>query len=306
MDNKNYWEDRMLNIESKTYKQSKALETAIRAEYIIAEKEVQEKIDSFINKYMDKNNLSYSEAIKYLNAAEKESFLKVMEDYKKTINNAELFDDSVKEIINFQFDTVMTKQKITRLESLLSQIDGEIYKKSTKEDLLLTGYIETEYATDYEAVSLGFDKPLQTVLPVGDIRNLMKTPWSGSNFSENLWVNTNKFAEFTHREIVQSFIQGVNAQTLASKIQKKFNSSYSDSIRVARTELNYSLNKATETSYNDNKLKEYEILAKLDNKTSDICREQDGKIYKTKDIKVSVNYPPFHPNCRTTTIPVIN
>lgn len=306
MDSKNYWEDRMLNIESKTYKQSKALETAIRAEYIIAEKEVQEKIDSFINKYMDKNNLSYSEAIKYLNAAEKESFLKVMEDYKKTINNAELFDDEVKDIINFQFDTVMTKQKITRLESLLSQIDGEIYKKSTKEDLLLTGYIETEYATDYEAVSLGFDKPLQTVLPVGDIRNLMKTPWSGSNFSENLWVNTNKFAEFTHREIVQSFIQGTNAQTLASKIQKKFNASYSDSIRVARTELNYSLNKATETSYNDNKVKEYEILAKLDNKTSDICREQDGIIYKTKEIKVNVNYPPFHPNCRSTTIPVIN
>lgn len=301
-----YWEERMNSIESNTYKQSKALEEAIRAEYIIASQDVQSKIDSFINKYMDKNKLSYSEAIKYLNSKEKDSFVKVMEDYKKTINNAILFDDSVKDKINFEFDTVMTKEKITRLESLLSQIDGEIYKKSTKEDGLLTRYIETEYSIDYESVSLGFDKPLQTVLPKEDIRELMKTPWSGKNFSQDLWDNTDKLAEFTHREIVQSFIQGVNSQTLANKIKKRFDNAYSDSVRVARTELNYALNKATERSYVDNQVAKYEILATIDNKTSEICREQDGKIYKTKDIKVSVNYPPFHPYCRTTTIPIIN
>lgn len=43
-------------------------------------------------------------------------------------------------------------------------------------------------------------------------------------------------------------------------------------------------------------------MATLDNRTSSICQEKDGKHYPVDDIQVGINYPPFHPNCRTTTI----
>lgn len=49
-------------------------------------------------------------------------------------------------------------------------------------------------------------------------------------------------------------------------------------------------------------MEEYEILATLDSRTSVICQEKDGKHYPVDDIQVGINYPPFHPNCRTTTI----
>jgi SPP1 gp7 family putative phage head morphogenesis protein len=52
-------------------------------------------------------------------------------------------------------------------------------------------------------------------------------------------------------------------------------------------------------------VKEYEILAVQDRRTSKVCKEQDGKIYKFNKMEVGVNYPPFHPNCRTTIIPVL-
>lgn len=49
-------------------------------------------------------------------------------------------------------------------------------------------------------------------------------------------------------------------------------------------------------------MKEYEILSTLDNRTSQICRSMDGKVFKVSEMQPGVNDSPFHPNCRTTTI----
>ncbi len=54
--------------------------------------------------------------------------------------------------------------------------------------------------------------------------------------------------------------------------------------------------------YKTLEVEEYEILATLDSRTSEICQGKDGLHYKVDEIAVGVNYPPFHPNCRTTTI----
>ena len=45
------------------------------------------------------------------------------------------------------------------------------------------------------------------------------------------------------------------------------------------------------------------MVLTLDLRTSDICRSQDGKTYDIKDYRVGITAPPFHPNCRTDTIP---
>ena len=50
-------------------------------------------------------------------------------------------------------------------------------------------------------------------------------------------------------------------------------------------------------------IERYQILATLDNRTSDICQEMDGQIFSLSEKEEGINYPPFHPNCRTTTIP---
>ena len=48
---------------------------------------------------------------------------------------------------------------------------------------------------------------------------------------------------------------------------------------------------------------EYQYLATLDNRTSDICRELDGKVFKLSEAQTGVNLPPMHPYCRSTTVP---
>lgn len=52
---------------------------------------------------------------------------------------------------------------------------------------------------------------------------------------------------------------------------------------------------------NDDIVIGYRIVATLDGRTSTICRSLDGKEYKLGEGPL----PPFHPGCRTTTVPVL-
>ena len=48
---------------------------------------------------------------------------------------------------------------------------------------------------------------------------------------------------------------------------------------------------------------EYEIVATLDSRTSEICQDMDGKHFPMEDYKVGITAPPFHVYCRSTTVP---
>ena len=50
-------------------------------------------------------------------------------------------------------------------------------------------------------------------------------------------------------------------------------------------------------------VEKYQILATLDNRTSDICQDMDGKVFDFKDYEIGTTAPPFHVNCRSVTIP---
>lgn len=73
---------------------------------------------------------------------------------------------------------------------------------------------------------------------------------------------------------------------------------------VIRTALSHVSNEARNETYrkNDDIIEKYEIVATLDSRTSTICRSLDGLEYEIGKGPM----PPFHPNCRTTTAPVIS
>jgi hypothetical protein len=50
-------------------------------------------------------------------------------------------------------------------------------------------------------------------------------------------------------------------------------------------------------------VEEYEIVATLDSRTSEICQDLDGKHFSMSQFEAGVTAPPFHPWCRTATCP---
>ena len=64
-------------------------------------------------------------------------------------------------------------------------------------------------------------------------------------------------------------------------------------------------NQAELDGYKECGLERYEFSAHLDNRTSEICAEMDGKIFDLKDAQAGTNLPPMHPFCRSSTVPVL-
>jgi hypothetical protein len=72
---------------------------------------------------------------------------------------------------------------------------------------------------------------------------------------------------------------------------------------VVRTAVNHVSTQARQSVHEANSkvIKGEKIVATLDGRTSPICRFQDGRVYKVGQGP----RPPFHPNCRSTVVPVL-
>ena len=86
-------------------------------------------------------------------------------------------------------------------------------------------------------------------------------------------------------------------------LSKKFNTSKAQAGNLIMTENAYFSQLAQKDCFNALDVEKYEIVATLDSHTSEICKEQDGKVYDMKDYQPGITAPPFHNYCRSTTVP---
>ena len=103
--------------------------------------------------------------------------------------------------------------------------------------------------------------------------------------------------------LVQSLIRGTPQDKVVKEFAKKMNVSLSQAGRLIATETAYFTTIGEFDSLNNLGVKQYEILATLDHRTSDIYRHLDGKIFNMSDKKTGITAPPFHCWCRTCIIP---
>ncbi len=147
------------------------------------------------------------------------------------------------------------------------------------------------------------------MLDQDEINLVLDKPWAadGKHFSERIWGDRRaELVQELNKSLRKMLVTGENPVKLAPEIKKKFNVSERQAERLLRTEDAYFAEEATYNSYKECGTEEYEIIATLDYKTSEICRDMDGKHFPVENKKTGVNYPPFHPNCRTTTAPYID
>ena len=312
MDNKQksreYWEKRARENENKVYKKAGDLKKDLDEHYIKARREIQKSINDLVARYMDKTELSYVDAMKNLTSSEFKEWKMTLEEYEKEISKLlKAGEEELANKLRIELETLAMKSRITRLDSLKTQIDIELNRKASRDYDVVKKGISDVYKDFYTITTSDFGLTgVNTVLPDKVLRRLINQPWSGANFSERIWGNAETLGKILKQEIIQSFIQGISVKDLSDRIQNRFEADRKNTERLVRTELNYALNETTKLSYEEAEIEEYEYLAEIDSRTSDICRELNGQKFKMKDVKIGVNYPPMHPNCRSTTVPVID
>ena len=221
---------------------------------------------------------------------------------EKDINKIEkkllkLFKDTRKEVLNelkiIYTDIESTEYAKYRIDSLLMSIDNtldNLYKKN--EEQVTEGLKEIYKRFDKEA-SIDLGASFNTINE-NLIREAIKTNWSGLSFSERIWEHRRRLAFTIKGELTKGLTRGDSLQDMSRIIADKLNNSYSNALRLVRTESCFIMNEATVNNYKENDIKEYQIMAFLDNKTSKICRDMDGEVVNVKDAIAGKNMPPFH------------
>lgn len=279
---------------------------ALLSAYRRADRTIREKLEAFYGKYAKDNKVSYPAAIQKLTVKERNQARIKLKEYLKSGSEIKLNPTYLKEI-----KSLSARKEITRLQELQAEIRYQIELMTTNNingmrKLEPELYKEAYYREIYDEIKVnGLTGSFSKINP-DRIKLAVGYDFNGVTFSDSLWKNRDALVRVMQQEIPQAFILGQSVQELAKNIKAKMNTSYNSAIRLARTETNRLNNQATLDSYKETaRPQEYlQILATLDDRTSEICREMDGVRIPIDEAEVGVTIPPFHPNCRSTTIRV--
>lgn len=135
------------------------------------------------------------------------------------------------------------------------------------------------------------------------VQKILETPWAGSNYSKRIWKRGYIIAQKAREGVVQNILAGTSVNRVTDQLAKELKIDNQRNLyRLIYTETSYVKGQADLLAYKYLGMEEYQILATLDGRASNTCRRLDGKHFKLSEAVVGKTYPPFHPNCRTTTI----
>lgn len=301
-----YWtqraEQRLINAENLTSDMLANLKTTYEATIKSLEKE----INAFYGKYATETGLDLTEVRKRLNSKELKDFKTQLKKYYDEVQRLGGYSPDTKAYLR----ELSAKAYISRLEELQAQMRWQVenlYRTQQLKifDTLKQGYEDTYLRATFDMQQgIGFAYSFNT-LDDNKVRLAVTQKWQGGNFSERIWTDKARLIDTLNTAIPQGVALGQNPRKVAQTIAKSMNTRYSNAERLARTEMNHICNESSRQAYNEvpEVLQEYKIVATLDNRTSDICQNQDGHVYKMSEWEEGITAPPFHPSCRSCTIP---
>lgn len=264
------------------------------------------KVDDIFEKYRSKHSLSEQEALLLLNTMQDKTSLEELLE-KLRSGNA---DENKKELLA-KLEAPAYRARIEHFEQLQGQIDDiavRIYRQDKQrqtshyEELAQEAYYRSTYNVQQNT---GIDFEFSEA-KAKTIENVINRRWSGKNYSERIWKNTQDLAQDLKQELLINLVTGRSNREAAIAIQKKYATGSMASRRLIWTESCYVATEMNAIAYEEMGIDKYRFCAVLDLKTSVICREMDSKEFLLKDRVHGKNCPPMHPWCRSCIIPVID
>ncbi len=287
--NDKYWDERAIKRLTDAEKQSEAYMARIHKMYDQAQRNIQRDLENIYANYSKATGLDV-QSLKIL--LTKSETAKLWEELKR-----QGLDQYVKD--NY-------KARISRLERLQAQVYAKAKELYPQEQRAHTEHYkgvvhESYYKTIYDVqMGTGLDFAFSKI-DDNMTTALLNEKWSGKNYSQRIWGNTDILAESLSEIIGGAMISGQSIAKTSRQIRERFDVAKYYADRLVRTETNHFNNEADAMAYEEMEMDQYVFLATLDTHTSTICQETDGEVIPLKEREVGKNFPPLHPNCRSKT-----
>lgn len=306
MPKSSYWERRQAETMHEYMEEAEKVADEIAQLYLKASRYLSTQADDVFEKYQTKYGLTENEARRLLNELRDKTSL---DELLQKLKNGSS-DMSRLELLK-QLEAPAYQARLERLRQLQNQLDlvmTQIYsqekQKSTSfyTDLGNEAYYKSMFNIQQQA-GLAFSF---SVIDPQMIDQVVNSKWSGKNYSERIWKNTEMLAQEVKEQLLLGLVTGKTNREIASEIQNKYAVGAVVARRLVRTESCYVATELNFKAYEEAEIEKYQYCATLDLRTSQICRSLDRKIFPVKERKAGVNSPPMHPWCRSTTIAVIS
>lgn len=300
-----YWQKRFSELEELRHGEAAAGYQEISSQYQEAERELERQISVWYQRFASNNGISMQEARKLLSKAQREELQWDIEEYiKKGEENA------ITPIWKKQLENASARAHISRLDALKLQIQQQTEKLFGNQLDSVDKTMRKVYEGDYYHTAFELQKGFSigrsfSQLDERSIQKVLERPWApdGRNFSDRIWSNKQLLVHELNTTMTQNIILGKDPQKAIQAISRRLKVSQTAAGRLVMTESAAIGNAAQRDSFRELGVEQYEIVATLDSRTSEICRHMDGKHFKMSEWQTGVTAPPFHVNCRTATAP---
>lgn len=317
MKSSDYWEKRaLMDKKFATNRAENYIKNKLGKAYTEVSKELEEEIRELYEK-LDKSKSLLAQSNEKLltssQAADIRELLKKLTEEKAKLSNVNLpkeVSDAIEKNIKLIEESLRMKSKsgyITHLELMQERINALALSVANENQVNMYEHLSTEYTDSYfrgvfrVQQGMGFGKDFVSPNPKL-IQNVIMRSYAGSSFSKRIWKDVNKLGSTLKDTLTKGFIRGDSIDTMTKRLLERVDVSKSHAKMLIRTESARVCEEATKDAYKECGIEQYIYLATLDRKTSLICQELDMKSFPLKDAKIGENYPPMHPNCRSTTM----
>lgn len=300
-----YWKKRFEALEAASNKYGIETYRKIEPAFDSAFRQIESEITLWYERLAKNNGVTMQEARQWLNANELKEFQWDVQEYIKYGRENAINQQWIKELEN-----ASAKYHISRLEALKVRTQQAVELAFGNELDEVDAMVKKIFTNDYYHSIYEMQKGFNIGWEIGQIderklEKIVSSPWAtdGKHFSERIWNSRTQLVSELHNQLTRTCILGKPPDDAIKAISKKFNTSKNQAGRLVMTEQAYFHSVAQQEAFKELDVEEFEVVATLDNLTSEICQEMDGKHFPMKDYEPGVTAPPFHPWCRSVTVP---
>ena len=295
-----YWRKRAIELAEKQKREDDDLCLRFHREYERILHELDKEISIFYARYAENESVSMADARRLLRDAELEDFRMSLDEFRaKALAGG--FDKELEE--------VYLRSRISRLQALQTQVELRMMElfssqRDVLRDHLQERYTDTYYRTVY-AVSQQVDVASTFArIDPQTVEKILATPWAGSEFSSRIWADKDKLTRELMQTLSRGFVRGDSLDRMTKEFAKRMGVSESRAAVLIHTESVHMAAEAAEQGYRETGIRSYRFEAALDLKNCTVCGALDQREFPLAERETGINYPPLHPRCRCTTVPV--
>lgn len=287
----NYWQDRQKELYSALEKDENDLKIRLASVYEDEYSRLDKEIAAYYQKYGENNVIKYRNLMQTLPKEDVKLLIEQMDDFAaKYPQYAHLLP--VRTSI-YKLDRLEGLQYSVRMHQLnISAVNQQAISEHLNKQALRGANAAME--------TMGFGKNFYTVNS-DIVKKFVDVPWcNGLSFSQRIWQDGDKLANYITTDIAQGFARGTSYQKLTKQLCTRFDGvAKKDAYRLIYTEGTYVMAESTIQPFTED-FEDYRVSTAADGKVCSICSSIAKGTFKIKDRKPGINFPPFHPWCRCT------